>query len=125
MYPGLTARRLIVNATTLDAFLKEQQIAKVDLVKIDIEGGEPWALAGMSKLLSHARELSVIIEYHPECLLAAGVDPWQWLEVLDKTFTSCFIITPQGGLHGLNIPSLCRYMSGDYVNLLCKVIREQ
>lgn len=44
-----------VAVTTIDEFCSWREISKIDLIKLDIEGLEPQALRGMSRLLEHTR----------------------------------------------------------------------
>jgi FkbM family methyltransferase len=44
-----------VTVTTVDDFCRARAISSVDLIKLDIEGLEPQAVRGMSRLLDHAR----------------------------------------------------------------------
>lgn len=56
--------------------------SRLDLVKIDIEGHEPSALLGMSKLLSKHRP-SIITEFHPRCLRELShVEPESYADML-------------------------------------------
>ncbi len=52
-----------VPALALDDYFPPD--ARLDLVKIDVEGAEPQVLAGMDHLISHRRPL-VIVEFHGE-----------------------------------------------------------
>jgi FkbM family methyltransferase len=56
----------IVEVRTLDDLAREHELDTIDLVKIDIEGGEGAAVHGMRDLLSHARVLRLLIEVHVE-----------------------------------------------------------
>jgi FkbM family methyltransferase len=47
--------REVVNVTTLDAFCDEYGIQSIDLLKLDVEGGELDALSGSERLLSEGR----------------------------------------------------------------------
>ena len=65
-----------ITATTvriepLDALIKPP----VRLVKMDIQGYEPEALAGMKHLIENSPGLAMIVEWDPACLRAAGYDP--------------------------------------------------
>lgn len=51
-----------VEVITVDDFCKDNNLIP-DLIKVDIEGAELWALKGMKKILSH-RKTKVIIEMH-------------------------------------------------------------
>ena len=79
-----------VTARTLDDLLQELAITNVDLVKMDIEGGEGFALRGLSRSLAGGHIRRVLLELHPEYLpahgytvasavlplLDAGLEPW-------------------------------------------------
>ncbi|HKO22039.1 MAG TPA: FkbM family methyltransferase [Candidatus Eisenbacteria bacterium] len=62
-----------VTIVSLDAALAALAIARVDLVKMDIEGAEPRALAGMSETLARDRPL-LFIECAPRRWAGAGHD---------------------------------------------------
>lgn len=44
-----------VPTTTLDHFCGERGIERVDILKMDIQGGERWAVAGAAELLTNHR----------------------------------------------------------------------
>ncbi len=50
--------------TTIDAFVSEQGIEKVDFIKTDIEGAEPFALMGAEDTLRRFRPKLAISIYH-------------------------------------------------------------
>jgi len=50
-----------VESISLDEYAKQQQISRIDLIKIDIEGGEYSALTGMREILMHYRP-KILIE---------------------------------------------------------------
>ena len=64
----------------------------VDVVKMDIEGGEPLALKGMMKTLSHSKDLVLFAEINPDCLSQAGVEPNDFLRSLTSAGFECQII---------------------------------
>ena len=53
---------LTINITSLDAYIAKHKIAKIDLVKIDVEGAEMEVLRGAIKLLSRKDAPDLIIE---------------------------------------------------------------
>lgn len=53
-----------VEGTTLDRFLANEKIAKVDLIKIDVEAHEPELLQGASESLSRGVFRFVLIEFN-------------------------------------------------------------
>ena len=91
------AARLSVNTTTLDAFVEGEGWPNIDLLKIDVEGAELTVLDGMEQLNQRNPGLTLIIEYCPSLLQAAGVPP---LDLLDKltsmNFKICFADEKKG-----------------------------
>lgn len=68
-----------VDCTTIDAFLRGQA---VDLVKMDIEGSEPAAIAGMRATIAGSPNLTLFTEFNPPCLRRAGYEPGEYLDLL-------------------------------------------
>ena len=69
-------------ARSLDDLLDESGLDKVDLIKIDIEGGEALALAGMSAGLRRGRYRRLLLELHPVQLAEHGTSPGAIIEGL-------------------------------------------
>lgn len=70
--------RIVVPARRLDDLLVADS---VDIVLMDIEGSEIFALRGMQRLLGSVRAL--VIEFLPHHLIqVAGVTPAEWLEAI-------------------------------------------
>jgi FkbM family methyltransferase len=61
-----------VPCTTLDAWAEQRRWPRVDLVKIDIEGHEVAALAGMRELSRRNPGIVLVIEFNERTLAAAG-----------------------------------------------------
>lgn len=57
-----TERTVVVPMTTIEAFMEERGIPRVDLVKIDVEGYEPEVLQGARRLLERPDAPIVFIE---------------------------------------------------------------
>ncbi len=57
---SLSQKEIQVNGITIDSFIEEKNISKVDLIKIDIEGAEMNALIGMKKLLVRDQPILII-----------------------------------------------------------------
>jgi FkbM family methyltransferase len=73
---------ITVASSDLDSILSNRQTEKVDVIKIDIEGGELNALKGMQKTLSTNRGLSLVIEFNPGCLKQAAVAPREFIRYI-------------------------------------------
>ena len=63
-----------VGLITLDGFVRERGLKRVDVMKIDIEGAEVMAFEGAKELLSRPDAPDIIFEAHP------GSDAAKWLE---------------------------------------------
>ncbi|MSU55766.1 MAG: FkbM family methyltransferase [Candidatus Taylorbacteria bacterium] len=87
-------RVLHVPSTSLDGWLDEQGIVAVDVVKMDIEGGESTALCGMTKTLGRARVL--VTECAPAWIEAAGSTPLRFLQTIESAGFSIFAVTAKG-----------------------------
>ena len=61
-----------VPAKPIDTILDEQQVASVDLLKMDIEGAEGFALEGMRAGLLSGRYRRILLELHPAQLKEHG-----------------------------------------------------
>lgn len=63
-----------VAVTTLDAFVTEQGIGRIDLIKIDVEGFEPFVLQGGRRVLSDGTVGAVLCELNDYWLGRAGTN---------------------------------------------------
>lgn len=66
----------------LDRFLPK----KVDFIKIDVDGSEPWVLRGLIQTIERNPQLKMVIEYYPEYIEKMGGDPKEVMAILDKYF---------------------------------------
>ncbi|HYC91501.1 MAG TPA: FkbM family methyltransferase [Thermoanaerobaculia bacterium] len=60
--------RVRVPALSLDGYARERGIARVDVVKIDVEGAEESVVRGMGELLERCRPRLIVAEVWPEAL---------------------------------------------------------
>lgn len=58
---GMTLNAVEVDMTTIDDFLPGD--LAVDLVKIDVEGHEPYVLMGMERVIARSPNIRIVIEY--------------------------------------------------------------
>ena len=80
---GLTATTTVieraqprrVTARALDDAIDELNIDRIDLLKMDIEGGEARALVGIGRRLRDHRVNQVLLEVHPRHLCDQGSSP--------------------------------------------------
>jgi len=69
---------------TLDEVLQEINIDKVDIIKMDIEGAEALAFAGMSETLKKSPTCIIFCEFYPEALTLMGSNPLNFLSDLSN-----------------------------------------
>lgn len=119
-----------VACTTLDNWAAAHDWLQVDLVKIDIEGGEKAVLCGMVELSRRNPRMKLIVEFNVRTLRAAGATVEEFFEALRACgFEKVSIIgeRPQVLRMPADIPRLLREVNRraatigvDYANLLCE-----
>ncbi len=70
-----------IETIRLDDFLKDYE-GRIDFIKMDIQGAEPAALRGMTKLLERHRQARIILEFWPIGLKLFGEEPEAFLRSL-------------------------------------------
>ena len=63
----------MVRKTSVDLLLRDREVSTL-LVKLNIEGAEPLALAGMRETLARVEPAAILFEANPPLLAAAGAD---------------------------------------------------
>jgi FkbM family methyltransferase len=108
-----------LDCVEVDTFLEGQA---VDVIKIDIEGHEPFALEGMKKTLQNGKRLVLFAELAPAFLRRAGVTPAHYLNQLESFKFQVQMIDEQSKcLRDITIRQLSEIESdtGFYTNLYC------
>ena len=75
--------KITVSTTTLDEVIGNQ---RVDVVKMDIEGGERAALNGMPNVISNNPNLVMLVEVYLQGIVSAGGDLKEHIEFLINRF---------------------------------------
>ena len=114
--PEGAVERIEVTVTTLDAWL--DPTVRVDVVKLDIEGGEVAALRGMRETLARAgQDLTVFAECNPSMLSRSGSSSSELVESLQAQGLDVrWIDESRGSTRPLDEADL----SHGYVNLYCR-----
>ncbi len=109
-------KSISVYAITLDDFLKDAE--KVDFIKMDIEGAEGKAFAGMAGVLKRNKRLKIVTEFSPMLLRGIGTDPKRYVELLQKSGFKVYDVKenlkPTAGEELIR-----KYTENKYTNLLC------
>lgn len=105
-----------VETVSLDADLGGT--TRVDVVKIDAEGAEPAILRGMKQIIRSNPRITIFIEFGPQHLVRANVDPRSYLaEIRSQGFEILEVKEPSGDLHKASDEDLCNCFS---VNLMLR-----
>ncbi len=108
---------VLVECVTVDEFLAGQP---VDVIKMDIEGNEPYALEGMRQTISRSRHLTMFVEFAPAYLRRAGVEPDGFLAQLANLGFQVQLIDEKARcLRSLENGSFQEDDPAWYVNLYC------
>ena len=124
MYDSHDGRSYVrVDAVRLDDFFRPSS-PKVDVVKIDIQGAEAWAVEGMSDLLKTTGDVVLFTEFWPQGLHRCGVEAEDYLQSLAALgFERFYDIDERRESVTKADPTTLvkRYsvMEGNYANLLC------
>jgi FkbM family methyltransferase len=84
------ASTIELETVPIDDLLADVQV--VDVVKMDIEGGEPAALRGMTRTLKASPDLKLFVEFEPPALRAANESPEEFLGLLRSWFREILVI---------------------------------
>jgi FkbM family methyltransferase len=115
-----------IDTVRLDDFFHGYQ-RSIDLIKVDIQGAEPAALRGMTKLIERHPQVRIILEFWPIGLKLFGEDPEGFLRSLEDLGFSFWNLDEQ---YERSVPTttselLDRYPAQaedffNHTNLLCR-----
>jgi len=75
----------VFQVKTLDSF----EIPEINLMKIDVEGYEPYVLEGMKNHLANNQHLTIFMEFFPDLMVTQGADPEKFFNhMLDLGFSA-------------------------------------
>lgn len=89
--PNSRRKSVQVETETLDNFFAYKG-ATIDVIKMDIEGGEMNALAGMENLIRQNRNVKMFVEFSPYFLQRSGHQPTEFLQKLAGYGFSIYVI---------------------------------
>jgi FkbM family methyltransferase len=89
--------RETVKSVALDHYLGIE-VAKVDVIKMDIEGAEGLALKGMSGIFDRSRNLKMMMEFCPTMMARFEYDAKFVVQFLESRDFMCWEIGVDGGL---------------------------
>lgn len=93
-HPHLT-RALEIQTKTLDQFVREQQLDRIDLIKMDVQGAEPWVIEGGLEILRRLRP-DLLLEVSPYDLKSFGKTSADLLQLLESLGYECYRLDDGG-----------------------------
>lgn len=121
----LSRQHILVSAITLDDFFKDKDY-QIDLIRMDIEGAEMWAVEGMDKIISENKNLTIIAEFFPRALRTFGVSPKHYVnKLVEHGFQLYEIDEEQEAIKPIDAASITKNVDSEsrlhnFTNLLCK-----
>jgi len=97
-------RSVTVRSTQVDTVVRARAIPRVDVLKIDVEGGEPRVLRGASESMRNGTVRNVVLEWRPDCWTDEEV---LWQEVITRYRVFRIVMTPRLAVELPN-PTLAR-----------------
>lgn len=86
----------LVAVTSLDGYCKTKGIQSIDLLKVDVEGMEPYVLQGARALLSERKIAALLIEICPVMLRYAGFSPGDLVREFEAARYSAYALNDDG-----------------------------
>lgn len=113
--------KLTVSSITLDQLCEKERISRVDMIKMDIEGGEVAALRGMTETLKANPHIQIITEFNPECFREAQIEPISFIKQLFELGFIIYAIRPSGKLDLIKVDQTeSEIMQNEkFVNIYC------
>ena len=81
-----------VPCVALDDELTDNQ--NIGFIKIDIQGYDYFAMLGLQRIVRRSNELTIIGEFWPYALKKAGVEPIEYINLLEKLGLKCHFFRP-------------------------------
>ena len=90
IYPGLSGHNTLFGEegvaseiVKVDICILDRKLAdlkQIDIVKIDVEGAEPYVLRGMKRIIEQNDNIKILMEFAPTHLKRGGTDPGDFLD---------------------------------------------
>lgn len=115
MFPTETRSALVgeIPLVSIDDFARSRNLQRLDLIKIDIEGGELSALQGAKHVLATLKP-ALIVEVSAQTCEAAGYKMQDVYRFLEENGYTIYCIRRKGALKPIDVDDL-----SDFQNLYC------
>jgi len=81
--PGQSRCKIQVKTVTVDSFCREHRL-RPDVIKIDVEGFEPFVLEGAAELIRQTPDITLFVELHPWVWNSIGYDETKTIELFKQ-----------------------------------------
>lgn len=111
----------MIEVTTLYEFVRQKNISRIDMIKMDIQGGEGFALEGMQVILKRFSPM-LLIEFSPFHLRHADYDPQSMLCNLKFLGYALYEINYDGELCSIDNVDVFsnKFIKNSFTNIFCK-----
>lgn len=106
---GSNLQTVAIDAITLDDFMDSEGKPNIDLIKMDIEGAELFALQGMKQTLASPHKPIVILEMFEKAMNTAGYSSIDIIQELQQYGYQPFQFLRSGKLQTLNLTGFVPY----------------
>lgn len=96
-----------IDTISLDEYFNNRDI-KIDIIKIDAEGSEPYIFDGMKKLINGNHNIIIICEFNPALIYDAKRDPRKFLEEIKQYGFSLKYIDDRSNITDISIDELMK-----------------
>lgn len=107
---------------TLGTFIRTlPDLPKSVLLKLDVQGHEPYVLKGLGTILAQGMSCDIITEFSPLHLKAQGVEPEEFIETLSSNSKHCLFKDTDGMFKNI---SEIRIEKIDYTDIWCEAFHQ-
>ena len=114
---GNVRSAIAIESVSLDQYF-DLNLARIDLLKMDIQGSEYDAFVGMRKLLERYSDITILTEFWPKGLAQAGASPKVFLDEVRKSKFKIFRLDARGSREVSDRDILGDLSEDGYMNLV-------
>ena len=116
-HPGLSIA-LQIRTTTLDDFVRDNPLDRIDLIKMDVQGAEAWVIAGGADTLRRLQP-DLLLEVSPYDLRSFGKTSIDLLQLIETLGYECYLLRGCGKVGSrVHVGTIGRDFAAD--NLYCR-----
>lgn len=88
---GKNSVKMNINRTSLDKYFEKIEVKSIDILKIDIEGYDYYALKGALKVIKKHKP-TLFVEFMPELIKNCMIKPVDYANLLFKLYDHCYVV---------------------------------